>query len=39
MIGRTARRKKHIRPPGSTSEPGGRECYFGSSFSAAELMQ
>ncbi len=39
MIGRTARGEKHITPPGSTGEPGARGVYFGSSFSAAELMQ
>jgi len=39
MIGRSARTEKHIGPPGSMSEPGGPQCYFGSSFSEAELMQ
>lgn len=39
-IGSTAREEKHITPPGSIEEPGGgTQSYFGSSFSAAELMQ
>jgi hypothetical protein len=39
MIGRTAQEEKHIASPGSTGEHGAAQGYFGSSFSAAELMQ
>lgn len=39
LNGWTASQEKHIAPPGSIGEPGGAQYYFGSNFSAAELMQ
>ena len=38
-IGLSRKRERRSKPPGSMVEPAADFVYFGSSFSAAELMQ